>query len=390
MEVELKGLRGVIEKSRGSLQFKLGALEKDLSRKMKAHADRKVVIAELEGGLEKQLKSLSLKKLGIQKSISANQANQVIYKEEIPTLEKILLQVKELAAKRPEIEIAESRKGDLDARRIDLTKNGVKIDTARKEKLKVKHSQIIELGQKSSELSILINDQADLKLLKEISEKQEAEASLKTADEEAAGTLEKITLLQGKLTEKEAAEKELTEITGKISRITHEKSEWDYLRNACGKSGLQALEIDGVAPLITGYANDLLSQSFGPNFSVKLVTQDEETGKEVLDIVVIRGDGSESLLENLSGGEKVWILKALRLAMTMVSKEKSGRNFTSFFADEEDGALDGEKALNFVGLYRSLMAEGGFDSCFYISHNPAVVGMADHRLEFSRGGIALV
>ena len=169
--------------------------------------------------------------------------------------------------------------------------------------------------------------------------------------------------------------------------VTSEASQWRYLQNACGKSGLQALEIDGVAPLITGYANDLLTSTFGPNFSVRLITQDPETGKEVLDIVVIRGDGSETSLENLSGGEKVWVLKSLRLAITLVSKQKSGRDFKTIFCDEEDGALDVEKAQAFVGLYKSILHVGGFNACFYISHNPDVVGMADHQILFSKEGI---
>ncbi len=314
---------------------------------------------------------------------------QIELQERLLNLNENLGDVRQLAAKRPEIELAEARIADLEPRRGELTKKGVDIDTARKTRVAEKEKRLAELNDTKDELSLLIDPDAGRKAGEAAGRKADLERTLSTAEEAAAATLNKITLLQGKLSEQETAEADLKKITGKIARITHEKSEWDYLRNACGKNGLQALEIDGVAPLITNYANELLSQSFGPNFSVKLVTQDEETGKEVLDIVVIRGDGSESLLENLSGGEKVWILKALRLAMTMVSKEKSGRNFTSFFADEEDGALDGEKALNFVGLYRSLMETGGFDSCYYISHNPGVVAMADHQLVFSKGGITI-
>ena len=94
-------------------------------------------------------------------------------------------------------------------------------------------------------------------------------------------------------------------------------------------------------------------------------------------------DGSEDDFGNLSGGQKVWIAKALSLGMTLVSKRKSGRNFMTLFADEEDGALDSEKALEFIQLYRSMMITGDFETCFYISHNPEVVAMADHVIDFS-------
>jgi DNA repair exonuclease SbcCD ATPase subunit len=213
-------------------------------------------------------------------------------------------------------------------------------------------------------------------------QKDELSKKVKSADERMA-------VLKQRMEEKEAVERELSSAKKELERIAEEASQWEYLKHACGKTGLQALEIDGVAPLITGYANDLLTSSFGPNFSVKLITQDPETGKEVIDIIVIRGDGSETKLENLSGGEKVWVLKALRLAMTLVSKEKSGRNFKTILCDEEDGPLDTEKAVSFAGLYKSILEVGGFDSCFYISHNQDVIGMADHRIEFSRGGISI-
>ena len=186
------------------------------------------------------------------------------------------------------------------------------------------------------------------------------------------------------------------DVEGKISALiaehgkaADETAEWLYLKNACSKDGLRALEIDSVAPIISGYANDLLTQTFGPQYAIKLRTQDEETGKEVLDILTIRDDGSEVLLDNLSGGERVWSLKAMRLAMTLISKEKSGKSFTSFFADEEDGSLDGENAQNFIGLYRAFMKAGGFDTGFFISHKPECVAMADYVLTFGNGKIVI-
>jgi DNA repair exonuclease SbcCD ATPase subunit len=148
------------------------------------------------------------------------------------------------------------------------------------------------------------------------------------------------------------------------------------------------LEIEGVAPIITGYANDMLAGTFGPNHSVRFETQDEK-GKEVLDIVVISGDGSETLLSNLSGGERVWILKALRLAQTLISQEKSRRHFQTALMDEEDGALSNENAVRFISLYRTLMEMADMDACYYISHRPDAIHLADHRVKFKEGGLTV-
>jgi len=171
----------------------------------------------------------------------------------------------------------------------------------------------------------------------------------------------------------------------RIKLFSNELSDWAYLTIACGKNGIQALEIDAVAPAISGVANALLSETFGPTFQVRLDTLND-AAKETLDIWVSRPDGSEVLLDDLSGGEKVWVLKALRLARTIIIKEKSGRNLLTCFGDEEDGALrHGETSLSFIGLYREFLRLGGFQTCFYISHKPECIGAADYRLVFEPG-----
>jgi ABC-type lipoprotein export system ATPase subunit len=133
----------------------------------------------------------------------------------------------------------------------------------------------------------------------------------------------------------------------------------------------------------------MLTGTFGPNHSVRFETQDED-GREVLDIVVISGDGSETLLSNLSGGERVWILKALRLAQTLISQQKSGRHFETALMDEEDGALSNDNAIRFISLYGTLMKMAQMDACYFISHRPDAINMADHRIKFKQGGIAVI
>ena len=67
----------------------------------------------------------------------------------------------------------------------------------------------------------------------------------------------------------------------------------------------------------------MLEKAFGLDSQIKIVTQDPETGKEVFWIKVIREDGAEDDFGNLSGGQKVWIAKALSLGMTLVSKRNN-------------------------------------------------------------------
>lgn len=186
----------------------------------------------------------------------------------------------------------------------------------------------------------------------------------------------------------DAIKADLAKAESRFKVVAGEQRDWQYLKEACGKKGLQALEIDGVSPTIEAYANDLLISTFGPMNTIRFETIDDD-GKEVLNIVVMDPDGSEALLELKSGGEQVWILKALRLALTLLSKEKSGRNFKTVLMDEEDGALSPANAVRFINLYRSMMDLGGFDTCFYISHKPEAVALANHRLVFNDNRVVI-
>jgi len=209
------------------------------------------------------------------------------------------------------------------------------------------------------------------------------------ARKQAVDLQAKLATARARLDAARQAAESVAALKAELADMKTEAAEWKYLQDACGKNGLQALEIDGTAPAITEYANSILGATYGTAFRVRIQTQDPETGKECFDIIVIADDGSEILLENLSGGQRVWILKALRLAMTLLSKEKSCADFRSAYADEEDGALDPEKARAFVDMYRQFMRSGGFESFFYISHRPECVAMADHTIEFNENGITI-
>jgi len=213
------------------------------------------------------------------------------------------------------------------------------------------------------------------------------EGKLKQAQKEAGDIEKSIAVLEDKT---KAAEKNIEEIAQLKSRETfvrEELSKWSYIRDAVSKSGLQALEISAAAPLLTGIANDLLHSAYGGEFFLDLVTQDPETGAEILDIMITRGDGQTYSLCDFSGGESVWILQAFKAAQILVNTEKSGIHFATCFADEESGALDKEKAERFIQMYRALMVQGHFEKLFFISHIPECQTMADHSLIFQQGGI---
>lgn len=249
-------------------------------------------------------------------------------------------------------------------------------------KIAVSQSEIFRLND-------LIDPQVDSRL-------KIAEDEVRIARAEGTKVFEDIVKCQADIDKASQAIRDASKIKDEIkateaviTRFRGQEGQWAYLAEACSKDGLRALEIEGVAPVITGYANDMLSGTFGPNHSVRFETQNED-GKEVLDIVVISEDGSETLLSNLSGGERVWILKALSLAQTLISQEKSGRHFETALMDEEDGALSNANAMRFIALYRTLMSMAKMGACIFISHRPDAIALADHRIKLENGGIKVI
>ena len=297
----------------------------------------------------------------------------------------ILSRIKDLSARAPEITIAEARKQDLDHQHGEALEKGVKLKGAWKEKEMVLSSRIEDERNILSQIERQIDAGVEDKLrMITLSTDNIEKVRLPDIEREITKARDHMATIQAELTRMSDAEKALETVRDEKIRLSKEVAEWTYLRNACSKNGLQALEIDGTAPLITAKANELLSMAFGPLFTVKFRTQDEE-GREVLDIISIGEDGGEVLLENLSGGQKIWILMALRLAMTLLSKEKSGRVFETAFFDEMDGPLDPDNSLNFIAMYQAFMKVGGFKAILFISHKPSCRNMADHILLFETG-----
>lgn len=306
----------------------------------------------------------------------------------IEKLEADLKPVLELSGLKPSLDTATAKLEELEKRKFGLEgdilsgENNLLMRKLEFEDLFKKNVAAIQSAQQQVDPLAAADLEQEEQSLKDLT------ASKETCEKEIASLRADLSALEAQIRDLEGKEKRLQEIQEKRAVILKEAGQWGYLKDACGAKGLRALEIDSVAPTISAYANDLLSRTFGPLFQVRFRTQNDE-GKEVLDILTIREDGTETLIENLSGGERVWILKALRLAMLMISREKSGKAYGSLFCDEEDGPLSSDNAVHFISLYRSLMSMAGMETCFYISHRPEAIAMADYTLEFNGKGVEI-
>ena len=306
------------------------------------------------------------------------------YKSKLSSTRDMIGALKDLSSKKSQVEIAEEKKLSIEKQIAQLEN-----DFAEKKKDHADrvHALSIDITKEKNIVSS-IDAGLDLELDKKLDKKTEEKVYASLKKDKLANHMSElsktIAVLKNNLMKKEELSGSLNEKNQAGNVLKKELSEWDYLRLACSKTGLQALEIDGAAPLITTEANTLLEKAFGLDSQIKIITQDPESGKEVFWINVIREDGAEDDFGNLSGGQKVWISHALSLGMTLVSKRKSGRAFRTLYMDESDGALDKEKATDFIRLYRAMLNTGDFETCFFISHNPDLIAMADYEIDFAK------
>ena len=328
--------------------------------------------------------------------------NKIIYQKNLQTeetetkrstqkrldaIEADIAMLRPIAARADQIKVAEASIKALEDQKESVIKEGISL----KEKW---DTRLNELRKRETETAALILSIENLIDSEAKSRKQAIEVEIATLNAKLDATRGYITQTEIQIKDLEREAKELEKIEKDLiaakteqTTVSNQMSIWRYCQAVCSKDGLRALEIDSVVPNIVHETGELLSASnFG---TIKIITQDPDTGREVFKIMIIDDDGDEVPLEVRSGGEKIWPVQALRLGMTLISKQKSTYNYLTAFNDELDGPLDVENAKKFISLYPKFMERGGFRDCFFITHKPQCVDMADHRLIFTDHGIGV-
>jgi exonuclease SbcC len=201
-------------------------------------------------------------------------------------------------------------------------------------------------------------------------------------------TLEaQIESMRQRIEELEASERDLGERKVRTEEQACEAAEWRYLERACGADGIQALELDAMGPGIAEVANRLLSSAYGSRFTVEFrTTRIAGRGsrvKQVEDfaIYILDGEaGSEQELSTLSGGEAVWIKRAIYDAFGIIRDKSTGMRFLTVFQDEADGALDPEARRAYFDMLRAAHAESGRRHTVVITHSPEAQEMLSQRI----------
>jgi exonuclease SbcC len=199
------------------------------------------------------------------------------------------------------------------------------------------------------------------------------------------------------LAEIEAQEKELATLRKQIFDSVCEGGDWDLIAKAFGKDGIQALELDALAPGISDTANRILESAYGDRFKIAIETTRiggaGKKTKQIEDFLIYvtdaeDGDGEPALLENKSGGEAVWIKRAIYDAFAVIRKRNTNFAFLSCFQDETDGALDSAAKTAYARMLEAAHAESKLRHTFVITHSNEVKAMIDQKIDMEELAVA--
>ncbi len=193
-------------------------------------------------------------------------------------------------------------------------------------------------------------------------------------DERIAAAEGHVKELQKSLTAKQALKE-------KIASLSSAMEDWRLLERAAGQDGIQALELDALAPSIAETATQLLLAS-GNQGRIEIRTtklggkgRDQHQIEDFL-ILFIDPEGNEQEISTLSGGESVWIRKSVYDAFEVVRARSTGLQFLTIVLDEADGALDPESRNNYLRMIEEAHRESGRYQTIIITHSLELQSMA--------------
>ena len=224
---------------------------------------------------------------------------------------------------------------------------------------------------------------------------QEADVALTLAREAHVAGRELAASLRGRLEALGDPAALIAVLEARRDRAAMRRAAFRLIEEATGRTGIQALEIDAAGPHVSRLTTDLLEASYGPRFGLALRTVQEASGRhvqrEVFDLLVTDGarPGGPRPVSDLSGGERVLIDEALKLALAVFNAQRWGVQVASLWRDECDGRLDDENARRYPAMLRRALKIGGWRNVFFVSHRREVWSQADALIRVGGGRAAL-
>jgi exonuclease SbcC len=244
-----------------------------------------------------------------------------------------------------------------------------------------------EVGQYQDRLNNLVEPVTDAQITAAKESVEGANRAVQASRARQMALAEQQTVMVGKLEAARALAARSADIKQMAERCAEEIAFWKRLEKGLGNDGCVALSIDDAGPEIALICNNLLKECFGGRFVVRLDTQTEQGNgnlKETFEVTVFdsaRGGEGKSL-RDLSGGEQVLVNECLTRAIALYAAQSSQKgSYQTLFTDETDGALDLNAKRTFMAMKRAVLAQGGYEREYFISHTPELWELADHTID---------
>ena len=313
-------------------------------------------VNDLEGEIKSDLSDVDAKIKEIEEVLK-NIAEKIGYKPEDP--EKDL---KELRKKKEEYDRLKPIADKYEEITQKLSKERERLEELEAEKEGIQ-KEVEELGydEKRHE-EVKKNYEELLKTFERTkAELKEKSSSLEKKQEDLKKENEKISEL----------EEELSKLKMKFEDVVKFITKLNSIRNAFSRDGVQKMLRQRIAPLISEFARNYLERF---NLDITDVSVSED-----FDISVIK-EGGEISIKSISGGEKVAIAIALRLA---IAKALAGK-ISTIVMDEPTTHLDEERRRELVEIMKSFFREGAtIPQMIIVTHHRELEDVADtvYRVE---------
>lgn len=258
------------------------------------------------------------------------------------------------------------------------------------------------LEEKKRKKSILEKDLQDLSNLeKEIKELEDKIIGIKFDEKEYNELKNKkeslLKEIQYKENEKSRLEGELNTLKSDIEKLENEIENYklqlkdkdkiengikkiEKIREALGEKRLQRYIIMTVKQIIENNLNDIISKFDLSIKNVEIDISPTKSKSSKSDIIVYTNSGDKLLVPSLSGGEKIALALALRLAIA-----KSLMSNTNFFVlDEPTIHLDAQRRQYLIDLIRSL--KDAVPQIIIVTHDEEVLSAGDYVIRVEKSG----
>lgn len=178
-----------------------------------------------------------------------------------------------------------------------------------------------------------------------------------------------------------------SKIRAEYEEVVTELSQYELIADAFDKNGIQALELEAMAPEIAGITNSILESAYGDRFRISFETLREGSNHNLIEdfsiLVEDTSTGTVRPLEWLSSGEAVWIKEALYNAFTIERERTTGFTFRTRFLDESDGSLDSSARMKYLSMIESAHEEGNVNHTVIITHSQELKDLIPQQMDIT-------